>query len=125
MKTNVVLALTLALLASALAGGAQQATDLSGDWKGTTVVPGGETDEMTLVLAKTQETYTGKISDAMGMVTDAEIYAVAFKDGKLTFNFTLNDGVEISIELVLTEGKLVGSWTHPEGAAGSLELIRQ
>lgn len=125
MKTSVLLAAAFLLLTGALAGAAQQDVDLTATWKGTTVIPGGETDEMTLVLAKSPEGYTGKISDAVGLITEAEIYNAAFKEGKLTFSCTLNDGVEISIELTLTEGKLLGLWSHPEGASGGIELIRQ
>jgi len=125
MKRCVLLPAALILAVSGLVFAAAQEVDLTGTWKGATAVPSGETDELTLALEKGPEGYKGKISDSVGMVTDAEVYNFAFKEGKLNFNFSLNDGSEIAIELTLTEGKLVGLWSHPEGASGSVELIRQ
>jgi len=125
MKKLVFLALALAVLLCALVFSAQQEIDLAGTWVGNTIVPSGETDELTLVLEKDPEGYKGKISDSLGLVTEAGIYNCAFKDGKMTFNFSLNDGAEISTEFALTEGKLVGTWSHPEGSSGSAELVRK
>jgi hypothetical protein len=125
MRRFVLILTAIVLLMAALVLAASQEVDLAGTWKGATAVPSGETDELTLILEKLPDGYKGKISDSVGMVTEAEVYNFAFKEGKLTFNFSLNDGAEISIEMTLTEGKLVGFWSHPEGSSGSVELIRQ
>lgn len=126
MKKLILLLAAITLVLCALIFSAQQADDLAGTWMGKTAVPSGETDELTLVLEKAEDGYKGKISDTLGLVTDAEIYNFVFKDGKLTFNFILNEGGEITNELTLTEGKLVGSWSYAaESSSGSTEFVRK
>jgi hypothetical protein len=125
MKKFILLLVAVAVLLCALIFSASQAADLSGTWSSKTVIPSGETDEVTLTLEKAEADYKGKISDSLGLVTEAEIYRFAFSDNKVTFNFAINDGSEISIELTLTDGKLVGTWSDPSGESGSLELAQQ
>jgi len=125
MKKLVLLAIAVTALLCALIFSAPQAENLSGTWIGKTVVPSGETDEVTVILDKAPDGYKGKISDSLGLVTEAEIYNYAFNEGKIAFEFAINDGTEIMIELTLTEGKLVGTWSDPSGSSGSLELSKQ
>lgn len=125
MKTLALVLAAIVLFFVVVVFAAPQAGDLAGTWKGKTIVPSGDSDEVTLTLEKAEGTYKGKITDSLGMVTDADISNVAFADKKLTFDYCLNNGVPISIELTLTEGKLVGFWSDPDGASGSLEFSRE
>jgi len=125
MKKLVVLLAALILPFVVVVFAAPQAVDLAGIWKGTTGVPSGETDEVTMTLEKSEGTYKGKISDSLGLVTDADISNVAFADQKLTFDFYLDEGVPISVELTLTDGKLVGSWSNDEGSSSGMEFVRE
>ena len=125
MKKLILLLVAVIVFLCALIFSAPQADDLSGTWLGNTVVPSGETDELTMILEKTADGYKGKISDSLGMVTEAAIYSFVLRDNKVTLNFAINDGTEIVVELTLTEGKLVGAWSDPGGESGSLELSKQ
>ncbi len=125
MKKLALLLAVLVLLFVTIVFAVPQAADLAGTWKGKTGVPSGETDEVTLVLEKSENTCIGKISDSLGMITDAEIFNFTFADKKLTFDFYLDEGNQISIELTLTEGKLVGSWSDGGGNSAGLELSRE
>jgi hypothetical protein len=125
MKKLILLLVAVIVFLCALIFSAPQADDLSGTWLGNTVVPSGETDELTMILEKTADGYKGKISDSLGMVTEAAIYSFVLRDNKVTLNFAINDGTEIAVELTLTEGQLVGAWSDPGGESGSLELSKQ
>jgi hypothetical protein len=125
MKKLILLLVAVAVFLCALIFSAPQTDDLSGIWTGKTVVPTGETDDLTMILEKTADGYKGKISDSLGLVTEAAIYSFVFKDNKVTLSFAINDGTEIAVELTLTEGKLVGTWSDPGGESGSLELSKQ
>jgi hypothetical protein len=125
MKKLTLIAAAIIVLLCALVFSAPQAENLSGTWVGKTVVPSGETDEVTLTLDKAPDGYKGKVSDTLGLVTEAEIYNYTFNEDKIAFAFSINDGTEITIELTLTEGKLVGAWSDPSGSSGSLELSKQ
>ncbi len=125
MKTLALLLAALVLLLVVAVFAAPQTADLAGVWKGKTGVPSGETDEVTLTLEKFEGTYKGKISDSLGMVTDADIYNFSFADEKVAFDFYLDEGVPISVELTLTDGKLVGSWSDEGGSSSGMELARE
>ena len=125
MKKLILLLVAVIVFLCVLIFSAPQADDLSGTWLGNTVVPSGETDELTMILEKTADGYKGKISDSLGMVTEAAIYSFVLRDNKVTLNFAINDGTEIAVELTLTEGQLVGAWSDPGGESGSLELSKQ
>ncbi len=125
MKTLAILLAAIVLLFVVVMFAAPEPADLAGVWKGKTGVPSGETDEVILTLEKSEGTYKGKITDSLGMVTDADISNVAFADQKLTFDFYLDEGVPISVELTLTDGKLVGSWSDDGGSSSGMELARE
>jgi hypothetical protein len=125
MKKLILLLVAVAVFLCALIFSAPQADDLSGTWTGKTVIPSGESDDLTMILEKTADGYKGKISDSIGLVTEAAIYSFVLKDDKVTLNFAISDGTEIAVELTLTEGKLVGTWSDPGGESGNLELAKQ
>ena len=104
-----------------------QDVDLSGKWVGTTEVPEQGTDEVTLTLQKDNGKYFGTISDSLGMVQDEECKEIEFKEGTLTFYFSIFDGYEyLTVYATLTvEGdKMSGYWETEEGTSGSIELER-
>lgn len=124
MKTLVLILAALILLLVVAVFAVPPAADLAGTWKGTTVVPSGETDEVTLTLEKREDGWQGRITDTLGMVTDAAISNFAYVDGRVTFDFSLDDGSGISIELTYSEGKLEGFWSGDGGESGRLEFTR-
>ena len=106
-----------------------QEVDLSGTWKGTTEVPDAmEPDEVTLVLEKIGEEYSGTISDSLGFAEEAELENIEFKDNTLTFSFTIFDGFEyMTVYTTLTvEGdKMSGYWETEDGSSAPIELERK
>lgn len=105
-----------------------QEVDLSGTWKGTTEVPDAmEPDEVTLVLEKIDEEYSGTVSDSLGFAEEAELEDIEFKDNTLTFSFTIFDGFEyMTVYTTLTvEGdKMSGHWETEDGSSAPIELER-
>jgi hypothetical protein len=81
--------------------------------------------DLTVVFAKGEAGYTGKMSDASGTIVDTPLRDIVFKDGKVTFEFDLNMGVEsilIKIELTLENETLKGFWYDLEGSSDVVEL---
>ncbi len=123
--------LALALLALAGAAAAQtqapaaKAPALAGAWNGSAVVPGGQQIEIIVVLVQAETGYTGKISDATGMVPETELRQIVLKDNKLSFEFDLDEGggpTLIKIELAVEGETMKGVWFDPEGNSGVIEL---
>jgi hypothetical protein len=105
-----------------------QETDLSGTWEGTTYVPDAGDDQITLVLRKDGETYSGTLSDSMGLAVESKLENVQFKEGILKAEFVIFNGddyVRISLTLKVSGEMLVGNWADPGGETGTLELKRK
>jgi hypothetical protein len=105
-----------------------QKTDLSGTWEGTTYVPDSGDDQVTLVLRKDGETYSGSVTDSIGMAVESKLENVAFKDETLKAEFLIFNGsdyVRISLTLKVSGEMLVGNWADPGGETGTLELKRK
>jgi hypothetical protein len=105
-----------------------QETDLSGTWEGTTYVPDGGDDTVTMTLKKEGETYSGTVSDSMGMAVASKLENVQFADGTLKAEFLIFNGsdyVRISLTLKVSGEMLVGHWADPGGETGTLELKRK
>ena len=99
--------------------------DIMGTWVGTTTVPDMGEDGLTLVIEKTDDVLTGKISDSSGILDNTELSDVVFSENKLTFNFLFDNGYGVNVvEMVLTlEGdKMAGYWqVDSDSAAVDLE----
>ena len=106
-----------------------QQVDLSGTWTGDTRVPNStENDRITLVLKKAGNSYSGSVTDSMGMANAAALENVKFADRTLGFEFVISangENVRISTKLDYKDGKLTGSWSSDEGNTGSLDLARK
>ena len=125
-KTLLILAVTTLALAL-LVGGvfAQKKPDVIGTWVGFAVVGDGDRVDITVVIDKGEAGYTGKISDASGMVPESPLKEIVFKEGKVTFEFDFAEGAEarlIKIELTLDNETLKGSWFDPDGNSDIIEL---
>jgi hypothetical protein len=128
MKKLVFFLLLTVALALALGPLFGQETDLTGTWVGSTYVSDSGDDQVTLVLKKEGETYTGTVSDSMGMANESPLENAKFVDGTLTAEFTIFNGTDymkIKLTLKLSGESLVGNWESADGETGNLELKRQ
>lgn len=122
------LAAVLALAGAAAAqtqAPAAKAPALAGTWNGSAVVGDGQQVEIIVVLVRAEAGYTGKISDATGMVPETELRQIVLKDNKLSFEFDLDEGggpTLIKIELAVEGETMKGVWFDPEGNSGVIEL---
>ena len=123
-----VLILTFAVIALLmLVGGgfAQKKPDIVGTWVGYAITGDGSRVEVTVVFDKGESGYTGKMSEATGMIAESPLRQIVFKDGKLAFEFDLVMGVEsqlIKIEMTLENDVLKGAWFDAEGSSDIVEL---
>ncbi len=121
-------ALACALVALFVLGaGAQKKPDIVGTWLGYANSPDMRFD-LTVIFAKGETGYTGKMSDASGMLAEIPLREIVFKDGKVTFEFDLVMGVEamlIKIELTLENEGLKGFWYDVNGSSDVVELTLQ
>jgi hypothetical protein len=93
-KSSIFLTLFIFIIAFCSVVSFGQDVDLTGTWEGPTEVPDQGEDEMTLVIKKEKGEYTATISDSLGMLMETECEDIEFKDGTLTFNFTVDMGME-------------------------------
>ena len=101
--------------------------DLTGTWKGSTEVPDQGIDELTLIIKKEADAYTATISDSLGMLTDTECEEIEFKEGTLTFNFTISQGYDsmtVWMNLDVEGDKMSGYWETGDGSQGQVNLER-
>ena len=130
-RTPQALAIALAALALLSIGAAVQkapvapkAPDIVGTWAGYAIAPGMRF-ELTAVFDKGEAGYTGRLSDASGMLSEAPLREIVGKDGKLTFEFDLvmdMNPMLIKIELALENETLKGFWSNAEGSSDVVEL---
>jgi len=105
-----------------------QETDLTGTWEGTTYVSNAGDDQVTLVLKKEGETYSGTFTDSMQLAIESKLENTKFLDGTLTAEFMIFNGadyIRISLTLKVSGELLVGNWEEPSGQTGTLELKRK
>jgi CubicO group peptidase (beta-lactamase class C family) len=103
------------------------APDLTGTWSGQTQMSRGK-DVFTLVLAAKGDSYSGTMSDAMGLLNQVPIQDVKYSDGTLRFTFKAslaNRDLQLEATLRLANGRLVGVWTAESGDTSSLDLERK
>ena len=119
----IVVIVTLTLLALAVGGFAQKKPDVVGTWVGYAIVGDGSRVDITVVVEKGAAGYTGKISDATGMVPETPLKNIVFNDGKLSFEFDMvTESTLIKIELTLENETLKGAWFDPDGNTDVIEL---
>ena len=129
MRKNLSLLLLAAFLAClGTVANASQENDLSGTWTGFAERQGSQ-DSLTLVLTKKDNSYTGRLSDAMGMFQDVEITNFLQKGETITFDFGGGMGGEVfnlKAELKLSGDTMSGTWTMV-GAddSGGFEVVRK
>lgn len=131
MKTLTRVSALLAILALSLVSLAQTPpAKLSpvGTWIGTAENQ-GNFDDITIIIEKKDDGFTGKINDVMGMFVNVEIKNLSWKDDKVSFEFPGAIGgtaFNLKADLVLTEKTLKGTWTMIEdGSSGALDLTRK
>ena len=128
IKTTLLLVLALGMGLAAIAQTPAAKLSPVGTWIGTAENQGSY-DDMTVIIEKKDNVYTGKIKDAMGMFVDVEIKNFVMKDNSVTFEFPGAMGgmaFNLKADLVLTEKTLNGTWTMIEdGSTGAIELARK
>jgi len=106
-----------------------QTQDLSGTWVGETVVPNAvDKDQVTLVLKKDADSYSGTVTDSMRLANESVLENVKFENETLTAEFMIFNGsenVRIWMTLKVTDEKLIGSWQDGGDSTGPLELSRK
>jgi len=123
--TSSLLVIFLVCIAAPIFG---QNKDLSGTWSGETVVPNApDKDVITMVLKKAGDSYTGTISDSLGMLNGTPLEKVKFEKDTLIFEFIVSTGgqeIRARTTFKISGEKLVGSWETEDGATGPLEMAR-
>ncbi len=105
---------------------AQKIADIGGTWNGSTEVPDAGTDQVTMVLKKAENGYTGTVSDSLAFISpNTELKNVTFTDGILSYSFSLADGAVVNMKLKVDGEKLAGDWTHQEGASAPIVFERK
>jgi hypothetical protein len=102
-------------------------TDLSGTWVGATEVEGYE-HTATLVLKKSNGSYTGTVTDSGGYSQDTEIHSVTLQDNELSFSFqvtTPEGSMEVEMKLQIEGKKMTGNWYGEDGSSGPVELEKK
>ena len=130
MKKKLTILITFSFLMAVMGGMVYGLTaDIAGTWVGTAEVPDAmEPDELTMVIKKTGDTYTGIINDSMGMLNDTECEDIKFEDGKLTLHFSIPQDYEdmvISCELKVEGDTMTGFWENEGGESGAIKMKRE
>ncbi|MBZ5495242.1 MAG: hypothetical protein LAP85_02475 [Acidobacteriia bacterium] len=106
-----------------------QNADLSGTWVGDTLIPNStDKDFLTVVLKKDGVSYSGTITDSMGMANGAALEKIKFENGTLSFQFAIFDGqqnLRVSATFKVSGDKMTGSWETESGDTGSVTLERK
>jgi hypothetical protein len=122
------LLIPILLLVFALPAHCFQATDISGIWAGKAEIPGtSKTDQITLILEKRGDSYSGILSDTLGLAKNVPLENVAFKNDNLRFKVTIkSDGKDIKLSggLNFLLGELIGGWGIDTGEFGAVDLAR-
>lgn len=124
------LSILLAALAFLASPAFSQSLDLSGTWVGETVIPDVvEKDQVTLVLVKDGESYSGSVTDSMGLAKESPLEKVKFENDTLAAEFVIFNGeeyVRITMTLTVKGERLVGEWQSEDGEeTGPLDLERK
>jgi hypothetical protein len=129
MKFATGMLLLMIVLIAAIGSLLGQNQDLSGTWIGSTAIPNREDrDNLTLVLKKDGASYTGNITDSMGMLNATVLEKVKLEKDTLSFEFLVTtESGQIRVRSTLKVGgeKLVGSWESEQGDTGGMEMVRK
>ena len=122
MRSSVISILAVLILAGGLVAG----EDFSGTWIGKTDVPNAGTDDLTLTIQKKDGIYSGVFSDTLGyLVPGTEMKEIKVEGSDMSFQFVLADGTLLSAKLTMKDGKLSGTWAHPEGDTAEMRFERK
>ena len=127
-KSSIFLTIFVFMIAFCSVVSFSQDVNLTGTWEGSTEVPDQGEDEMTLVIKKEKGEYTATITDSLGMLMETECEDIEFKDGTLTFNFTIEMDMEsmtVWITLDVKGDTMKGQWETIDGDQGDIELIKK
>jgi hypothetical protein len=130
MKRGSLPTLLAAVLIVAASPALSQSLDLSGTWVGETVIPdAADKDQVTLVLVREGESYSGSVTDSMGLAKESPLEKVKFENDTLSAEFVIFNGeeyVRIFMTLTVKGDRLVGEWQSEDGDdTGPLDLERK
>ncbi len=103
-------------------------TDISGTWVGETEVPEQGTDEMTLVIEKTDGDYAATISDSFGMLMDAVCEDLEYENDTLSFKISIFDGyadMTVYISFKIEGDTMAGHWETEDGDSSEITMEKQ
>jgi len=128
MKSSALPVLALLLLAGILIA----APDFAGTWIGKTDIPDVGTDDLTLVIKKSEDAqtkavvYSATLADTLGyVVPGTEFKEIKVQGNEMTFQFPIVDGNFITGKLVLKDETLVGSWANAEGLSAEMKFEKK
>jgi hypothetical protein len=125
-EVKAVLWIVALILLTTFSFSSTQKADLSGTWVGKTEVPDSGTDEVTLVLQKSDDGYTGIVNDSLAVIgKDTAIRDIKLEGDRLSFAFNLPDGNWVMMKVTVTGDTMEGQWEHQEGGIGAIELVRK
>lgn len=106
-----------------------QANDFVGTWEGSTDTPEGP-DSLSMTLEIKDSVLCGRMNDSLGLTADVELLDLTVKDKTLTFRITIPDPgtgmmLDVYISLELSGSTLTGSWSIPEGPAGTITMQKK
>lgn len=127
MNKIVAVLLTLVLILTlVLTGFAAGLPELEGTWLGKTEVPDQGLDEVTMVIVKAKEGFSGTLVDSLGLIAkETAIKEIKLQANELTYHFSLVDEQEVWIKLTVDGDKLTGAWTTAEGDTGAIVFERK
>jgi len=109
-----------------LTGFAVAPPELEGTWLGKTEVPDQGLDEVTMVIVKAKEGFSGTLVDSLGLIAkETAIKEIKLQANELTYHFNLVDEQEVWIKVTVDGDKLTGGWTTAEGDTGAIVFERR
>jgi hypothetical protein len=124
-KTISCMALFIFLIGLNSAVSFSQEANLIGTWEGSTIIPDMGENIVTMVITKEEGELAIEMTDSFEMLSDTECEDIEFKEGTLTFHFSLTQDLEtqtIWITLELEGDTLNGYWENDGGEQGGIEL---
>ena len=131
MKKIVLLLLVSLVFTSIFSCGSifkKKGPELAGTWKGTAMISvESDLDQITMIITKDGEKYTGKITDSIGYLKNTPLKNIIFKDNTLSFAFdVVAAGSVVETIMVYENDTLKGDFETTDGQVyGTFDLKKE